>query len=187
MNNFFRRFFQKTGRIEHINSVTAVETEFMPTCKMGSYDSFFDKIQMKVFSNGSESLNRKGKIATINSVMNKLYDEFDNNMKCVDSLSYKNEPNGIYVETAFNNDGSNMKFVPKLSEPPLIVANQCYDLFQSPQKATSAQIVNCKDDKDLDGDFDSDALRAEDLLRFAKQIAVGMVCHGWIPISNVIL
>lgn len=167
--------------------MTAIETEFMPACKKGGDDSFFenlpiqsDTIQMNVFSKGSESLNGMGKIRTINTVMNKLYDEFGTNIKSVESLSYENQPNGMYVETIFNNNGINMKFIPKLSKPSLLVENQCYDLFQSPQNFTVAQTIHGKDAADLDEDFDSDALCAGDLLRFAKQIAVGMVnclCH----------
>lgn len=165
--------------------MTAIETEFMPKCKMRSYSSVFENvstnsenIQMKVFSKGSDSLNRMEKMTTTNSVMNKLYDEFGTNMKCVESLSYENEPNGMYVETIFNSDGAIMKIDPKLNKPPLLVENQCYDLFQLPQNFTSAQIIQCKNAQDLDEDLDSDALCAEDLLRFAKQIAVGMVCSG---------
>lgn len=156
---------------------------------MGSYDSFFenistksDKIQMNVFSNKSESLNRKGEMKTINSVMNRLYDEFGTKMKCVESFSCENERNEMYVETKFNNDNSNMELIQKLSKPPLLVENQCYDFFQSPQHFTSAQSENCKDAKNVDADFDSDTLCAEDLLRFAKQIAVGMVCNGSIAL-----
>lgn len=165
--------------------------EFMPTCKKSGDDSFLenlpiksDTIQMNVFSKGSESLNGMVKAPTINMVMNKLYDEFGTDIKCIESLSYENQPNGMYVETIFNNDGINMKFIPKLSKPWLLVENRCYDLFQSPQNATVAQTIHGKDATDLDEDFDSDALCAEDLLRFAKQIAVGMVnrlCHGRIP------
>lgn len=150
---------------------------------MASYNSFFenlstksDKIQMKVFSKGSESLNGKGKITTINTVMNRLYDEFGTSKEYVESLSYENEPNEMYFETTFDNNDSNMKFIPKSSETPLLVENQCYNSFHSPQNITSAKSINWKDAKDLD----EDTLCAEDLLRFAKQIAVGMVCYACI-------